>query len=84
MGDFMITVDVLRPIYGDILKVYCEEDILTDCLVEHVMALNRQELPEEDHLHHHWLCHIENRNLLCHHKTLLESGIIDGSSLIMV
>ena len=86
----MITVDVLCPHYGDILRVSCEEDAMTDYLAEHVLKLSQEKHKKyaqdgrQKDFHRRWLCHIENRHRLPHNITLSESGIVDGSSLILV
>ncbi len=77
----MIHVHVLIPPYRDILMFTCDEDYMTDSLMEQVGTVIHEKF---EHSRDTWLCHVEKRRLLSHNQTLKENGLIDGSNLIVV
>lgn len=76
----MITVNIMLPSQGDILKITCCEDDLTDTLMDRL----KQRLAACPQLQRPWLCDVGKRHILGHDLTLGECGLTDGSSLIMI
>ncbi len=76
----MITVDIMLPYQGDVLKISCSEDDLTETLMDRL----KQRLAACPHLQRPWLCDVGKRHILRHNLTLGECGLSDGSSLIMI
>ena len=76
----MITVDVMLPSYGDIMKISCEESLATDTLMEMLRGM----LAGYPHPGRSWLCDVDRRHTLKHDCTLGDCGLVDGSSLIII
>ena len=76
----MITLDIMLPYYDSIMKISCDEDTITDTLMEKLKLC----LSEDPSTQRPWLCDIRRRQLLLHDHTLAECGLMDGSPLIMV
>ncbi|MDO4975805.1 MAG: hypothetical protein Q4E53_00940 [Eubacteriales bacterium] len=79
----MIHVNLLLPVCGDTLKIPCEENMLTDSLMEKITDM----LPEErqhSYGRRSWLCHVDQRRILMHHASLKENGVMEGSNLILI
>ena len=75
----MITVHILMPTRGDIMDISCEETLSGDKLLTRIQSAFCN---HADHRKH--LCHVDRRHILEGDRSLCESGVIDGSSLIMV
>lgn len=79
----MIHVNLLLPLCGDTLEISCEEEMISDGLMEKIISMLPKDNPNI-YRGKSWLCHVDKRKTLMHHASLQENGVMEGSNLILI
>ncbi len=90
----MINVEIVMPFENNTFLISCEEELLTDGLMDRIKEMifvddfranpHIRNQSKEDGRRYSWLCHIEGCHLLGHNMTISESGLREGSSLVLI